>query len=82
MSIYLSEDKSDTYSRVIGETSAAFNIPESTLRYYEKQGLLPLMERDDAGRRLFSEYQMRLLETVLRLKQTHMPIQDIRQYIA
>lgn len=66
----------------IGEASAKYNIPESTLRYNEKQGLLPLMERDDAGRRLFSEYQMRLLETVLRLKQTHMPIQNIRQYIA
>ncbi|MBH9966149.1 MerR family DNA-binding transcriptional regulator [Bacillus enclensis] len=36
-------------------TSAKFNIPESTLRYYEKKGLLPLMERDEAGRRLFSE---------------------------
>lgn len=66
----------------IGEASAAYNIPESTLRYYEKQGLLPLMERDAAGRRLFSEMQMALLETVLRLKQTHMPIHDIKQYIA
>jgi len=65
----------------IGEASAKFNIPESTLRYYEKQGLLPLMERDAADRRLFSEHQMALLETVLRLKQTHMPIHDIRQYI-
>ncbi|OKP87110.1 MerR family transcriptional regulator [Paenibacillus helianthi] len=57
-------------------------MPESTLRYYEKQGLLPLIERDAAGRRLFSEMQMALLETVLRLKQTHMPIHDISQYIA
>jgi DNA-binding transcriptional MerR regulator len=66
----------------IGEAAAAYNVPESTLRYYEKQGLLPLMERDAAGRRLFSEMQMALLETVLRLKQTHMPIHDIKQYIA
>ncbi|WP_342563827.1 MerR family transcriptional regulator [Paenibacillus sp. FSL R7-0345] len=66
----------------IGEAAAALRIPESTLRYYEKQGLLPLIERDGAGRRLFSEHQMELLETILRLKHTHMPIQDIRQYIA
>jgi DNA-binding transcriptional MerR regulator len=66
----------------IGEAAATFNIPESTLRYYEKQGLLPLMERDSAGRRLFSEMQMALLETVFHLKQTHMPIHDIKQYIA
>ncbi|MFF2909203.1 MerR family DNA-binding transcriptional regulator [Paenibacillus sp. NPDC057934] len=39
----------------IGEVAAKFNIPESTLRYYEKKGLLPQIGRDDAGRRLFSE---------------------------
>ncbi|WCK55726.1 MerR family transcriptional regulator [Aneurinibacillus sp. Ricciae_BoGa-3] len=65
----------------ISEASAKFNIPESTLRYYEKKGLLPLIERDEAGRRLFSEDQIALLEIVLCLKHTHMPISDIQQYI-
>jgi DNA-binding transcriptional MerR regulator len=65
----------------ISEASAKFNIPESTLRYYEKKGLLPLIERDEAGRRLFSEDQIALLETVIRLKNTHMPISSIKQYI-
>ncbi|KRE75678.1 MerR family transcriptional regulator [Paenibacillus sp. Soil750] len=66
---------------LISEASDKFNIPESTLRYYEKKGLLPLIERDNAGRRLFSEDQMALLETVICLKNTHMPISDIKQYI-
>jgi DNA-binding transcriptional MerR regulator len=65
----------------ISEAAAKFNIPESTLRYYEKKGLLPLIERDEAGRRLFSEDQMALLETVICLKHTHMPISGIKQYI-
>ncbi|WP_413373930.1 MerR family transcriptional regulator [Paenibacillus taichungensis] len=65
----------------ISEASAKLNIPESTLRYYEKKGLLPLIERDDAGRRLFSENQMALLETVVCLKNTHMPISQIKQYM-
>ncbi|QRG68865.1 MerR family transcriptional regulator [Brevibacillus choshinensis] len=65
----------------ISEASAKFNIPESTLRYYEKKGLLPLIERDEAGRRLFSEDQMALLETVICLKNTHMPISGIKQYM-
>jgi DNA-binding transcriptional MerR regulator len=65
----------------ISEASAKFNIPESTLRYYEKKGLLPLIERDEAGRRLFSEDQIALLETVICLKHTHMPISSIKQYI-
>lgn len=65
----------------ISEASAKFNIPESTLRYYEKKGLLPLIERDEAGRRLFSEDQIALLETVICLKNTHMPISGIKRYI-
>lgn len=65
----------------ISEASAKFNIPESTLRYYEKKGLLPLIERDKAGRRLFSEDQISLLETVSCLKNTGMPISGIKQYI-
>lgn len=65
----------------ISEASAKFNIPESTLRYYEKKGLLPLIERDEAGRRLFSEDQIALLETVICLKHTHMSISGIKQYI-
>lgn len=65
----------------ISEAAAKFNIPESTLRFYEKKGLLPLIERDEAGRRLFSEDQMALLETVICLKSTHMPISTIKRYI-
>lgn len=65
----------------ISEASTKLNIPESTLRYYEKKGLLPLIERDEAGRRLFSEDQISLLETVICLKNTHMPISSIKQYI-
>jgi DNA-binding transcriptional MerR regulator len=66
---------------LISEASDKFNIPESTLRYYEKKGLLPLIERDKAGRRIFSEDQMALLETVICLKNTHMPVSDIKHYI-
>ncbi|CAH1191240.1 MULTISPECIES: MerR family transcriptional regulator [Paenibacillus] len=65
----------------ISEASARFNIPESTLRYYEKKGLLPLIERDEAGRRLFSEDQMTLLKIIIYLKNTHMPISGIKKYI-
>lgn len=56
----------------ISEASDKLNIPDSTLRFYEKKGLLPMIERDDAGRRLFSEDQMALLETLVCLKNTHM----------
>lgn len=65
----------------ISEAAAELRIPESTIRYYEKKGLLPWIERDQAGRRLFSENQMALLQTVMCLKNTNMPIGGIKQYI-
>ncbi|AZN38793.1 MerR family transcriptional regulator [Paenibacillus albus] len=65
----------------ISEAAAKLHIPESTIRYYEKKGLLPLIERNEAGRRLFSEDQMALLEAVICLKNTHMPISGIKQYM-
>ncbi|WP_168120842.1 MerR family transcriptional regulator [Paenibacillus sp. HB172176] len=65
----------------ISEAAARFHIPESTIRYYEKKGLLPLMERDEAGRRLFSPNQMTMLEIIIYLKNTRMPIRTIKQYV-
>lgn len=65
----------------ISEAAARFGIPESTIRYYEKRGLLPLIERDASGRRLFSEEQMTFLKVVIYLKNTRMPIQDIKRYV-
>lgn len=43
--------------------------------------MLPRIERDEAGRRLFSEVQMALLQTVICLKNTRMPIKEIKQYM-
>ena len=65
----------------ISEVSAKLDIPESTIRYYEKKGLLPQVERDEAGRRLFSEDQITFLGIIIYLKNTHMPISVIKQYV-
>ncbi|WP_340022396.1 MerR family transcriptional regulator [Paenibacillus sp. FSL K6-1096] len=65
----------------IGEAAARLGVPESTIRYYEKQGLLPRMERDEAGRRIFTEDYLAFLKIILYLKNTQMPISRIRQYV-
>ncbi|OWR29852.1 MerR family transcriptional regulator [Saccharibacillus sp. O23] len=70
-----------TTDRTIGEAAAHFGLPESTLRYYEKKGLLPGLGRDEAGRRVFSEFHMTLLQVILNLKRTNMPLGSIRQYV-
>lgn len=65
----------------IGEVSKKFNIPTSTLRYYEKEGLLPFIERDKNGIRKFKEENFEWIHTIECLKNTGMPIKDIKNFI-
>ena len=41
----------------IGQISEMFDLPISTLRYYDKEGLFPNLQRH-AGRRLFSDMEI------------------------
>ena len=64
----------------IKEVSDMLNIPASTIRYYDKEGLLPQIERKDSGYRLFSEENLGALRLIECLKSTGMPIKDIRRF--
>lgn len=37
----------------IKEASERLEIPPHTIRYYEKEGLLPFIQRDEHGNRIF-----------------------------
>lgn len=65
----------------IGEVAEKFNITIHTLRYYDNQGLLPFLERNPNGRRIFKERDIILLNTIECLKSTGMSLKDIKQYI-
>ena len=39
----------------IGEMAKILGVPASTLRYYDKEGLLPFVERSSGGIRMFTE---------------------------
>ena len=64
----------------IGQISKMFNIPISTLRYYDKEGLFPNMTRS-SGIRRFSETEIEALRVIECLKKTGMEIKDIKQFI-
>ena len=57
-----------------------FGLPVSTLRYYDKQGLFPGMERSSGVRR-FSEAELEKLRVIQCLKETGMEIREIRQFM-
>lgn len=65
----------------IGEVAARVQLPESTLRYYEKKELLRV-RRDTGGRRDYAESDIAWIMFIRRLKDTGMPLQDIRRYSA
>jgi len=63
----------------IGEISDKTGLPESTLRYYEKHGLIRV-SRDETGRRVYEENDIEWVKFICRLKETGMPLKDIRRY--
>jgi len=63
----------------IGEISNKTNLPASTLRYYEKKGLLKV-DRDKNGRRYYKESDIEWIKFIRRLKETGMLIKDIQHY--
>ena len=64
----------------IKEAAEKTNLPASTIRYYDKQGLLPFVQRSESGYRMFSENDIGLLNMIECLKHTGMPIKDIKQF--
>ena len=68
-----------TYS--IGEISQSLDIAPSALRYYEKEGLLPFVERSDSGIRQFTDIDLEWLIIIDSLKKTGMPLKEIKEFV-
>jgi len=64
----------------IGQVSEMFQIPISTLRYYDKEGLFPDMARS-SGIRRFSETELEALRVIECLKKSGLEIKEIRQFM-
>ena len=64
----------------IGELAVLTGLSAYTLRFYEKAGVLQAAKRADNGHRRYNSQDVLWLEFVLRLKQTGMPLADIREY--
>ena len=64
----------------IKEVSERLNIPASTIRYYEKKGLLPHIKRSETGIRLFDEDMIDWIDLIMYLLKTGMEISVLRKY--
>ena len=65
----------------IKEVSQKFNISAYTLRYYEKEGLLPSVQRNENGKRLYTDIDLGWIQIVGCMRATGMSIAYIKKYI-
>lgn len=64
----------------IGQVSQMFDLPVSTLRYYDKEGLFNDVQRE-SGIRKFSDKALESLRMIECLKKSGLEIKDIKQYM-
>lgn len=67
-------------SYTIKEISEITNLPASTIRYYDRMGLLPFVERGQFGYRVFTTENIRTLRLIECLKGTGMSLDRIRTF--
>ncbi len=65
----------------IKEVSERTGMSAYTLRFYEKKGILPTVDRDEKGARIFNEDLILWIETVQALRSTDLSLLEIKQYL-
>lgn len=65
----------------IGEVSKIYGVSTDTLRYYDKEGLLPFVKKNKAGRRVFSQDDLGYIEVIECLKKSAIPVKEIAKFM-
>ncbi len=65
----------------ISDVAKRTGLSSYTLRYYDKKGLLPFVDRDSNGRREFKDHDFEFLQVINCLKNTGMSLREIKQFI-
>lgn len=65
----------------IGKAASKVGLTPHTLRYYEKEGLIKPVGRNDKKVRVYTDDDIEAIAFVCCLKETGMPIADIKDFI-
>lgn len=65
----------------IGEASTRTGLTISQIRFYDKEGLTPFVERNESGIRKFSDGDIQFLGIITCLKDSGVPIKKIKQFV-
>lgn len=65
----------------IKQVAEKLDLSAYTLRYYEKECLLPFVERDERGNRVFGDKDVEWLVLICCLRDTGMSVSEIKRYV-
>lgn len=66
---------------MISEVSEKFGISADTLRYYERIGLIPAINRNKSGLREYSEQDCHWIQVILFMRDAGMSIELLLEYV-
>ncbi len=70
------------FQYTIRQLSERYNIPASTLRYYEELGLLENVIHNKKNQRIYTDEHIQRMDAICCFKQTGMPLQKIREFFS
>lgn len=65
----------------IKEASQITDVPASTIRYYEKEHIIPAVDRNDSGVRDFDDHAIRRISFAKKMRDAGMEISTLKKYI-
>jgi len=65
----------------IAEVSEHYGISSDTLRYYERIGLIPPVNRNESGIRDYNELDLRRVEFIKCMRSAGLPIEVLIEYV-
>lgn len=72
-------DSTPRYS--VTEATKISGLSAHTLRYYDDLGLFPFLKRTQTDKRLFSDADMQWVQLIECLRNTGMPISEVKNYV-
>lgn len=66
----------------ISEAAEKVNMSISAIRYYDYQGILSFIRKDEIGRRIFTEEDIALLLDIKELKEYGMSLRELKAYVS
>jgi DNA-binding transcriptional MerR regulator len=66
----------------IGEVSQKYELSHDTLRFYEREGLIPPVNRNSGGYRDYTEADLRWIEFIKHMRGAGLPIETLKEYVS